>query len=321
MQAEVYRVSADDRLERVGLEQFDVREGEQVFWVDVRGALREELAEFLEPLDLHPLALEASLDPSPRALIAPFERSLVFRLPYLDDLADTAARTLTVLCVERAVVTIHDDEHRALERLAALFVGEMRLQDASASGILYHALDQHVDHSMELVLRLRDRVDELTEMVADDTADSSELNRRSASLKRKVSRLSAAIEDQDRCARAIQAVESSVFTVRKLQVYMRDTVANSEYALRVLERQGGRLNETRQELQMRLHDKADARLRLLTIISAVFLPLTLITGIYGMNFERMPELGWRLGYPLVLLFMLALAVALLLVFRRKKWFQ
>jgi len=219
---------------------------------------------------------------------------------------------------QQAAVTIHDDEHRALERLAELFVGEMRLQDASASGILCHALGQHVDHSMELVLHLRDRVDDLTEMVADDTADSSELNRRSASLKRKVSRLSAAIEDQDRCARAIQIVESSVFTVRKLQEYMRDTVANSEYALRVLERQGGRLNETRQELQMRLHDKADARLRLLTIISAVFLPLTLITGIYGMNFERMPELGWRLGYPLVLLFMLALAAALLLVFRRKQ---
>jgi magnesium transporter len=51
----------------------------------------------------------------------------------------------------------------------------------------------------------------------------------------------------------------------------------------------------------------------------MMLPLTVITGIYGMNFEFMPELNWRFGYPLVLLLMLILSVGMILYFRRRKW--
>lgn len=57
----------------------------------------------------------------------------------------------------------------------------------------------------------------------------------------------------------------------------------------------------------------------LSIVATVFLPLTLITGIYGMNFKYMPELGWKFGYPAVLGVMALIAVALLLLFKRKGW--
>jgi magnesium transporter len=57
----------------------------------------------------------------------------------------------------------------------------------------------------------------------------------------------------------------------------------------------------------------------LTIIATIFIPLTFIAGIYGMNFTHMPELEWRIGYPLVLGSMTAIAVFMLLLFKRKKW--
>lgn len=59
----------------------------------------------------------------------------------------------------------------------------------------------------------------------------------------------------------------------------------------------------------------------LTIIASIFIPLTFIAGIYGMNFERMPELSWALGYPLALLLMLSVALGLLWWFRRRGWLQ
>lgn len=62
-------------------------------------------------------------------------------------------------------------------------------------------------------------------------------------------------------------------------------------------------------------------LRLLTIVSAIFLPLTLIAGIYGMNFGNMPELTWTYGYPLVIAAMVALAAVLLWIFYLKGWFK
>lgn len=61
-------------------------------------------------------------------------------------------------------------------------------------------------------------------------------------------------------------------------------------------------------------------MKVLTIISTIFIPLSFIAGIYGMNFNYMPELEYRLAYPLVLVIMLVVAVVMLIYFKKKKWF-
>jgi magnesium transporter len=60
-------------------------------------------------------------------------------------------------------------------------------------------------------------------------------------------------------------------------------------------------------------------MKVLTIIATIFIPLTYIVGIYGMNFKYMPELEWPYGYPLLWLIMLGVALTMLVLFRRKKW--
>ncbi|MCX6005090.1 MAG: hypothetical protein NT082_05395 [Chloroflexi bacterium] len=60
-------------------------------------------------------------------------------------------------------------------------------------------------------------------------------------------------------------------------------------------------------------------MKVLTVVATIFIPLTFIVGLYGMNFKGMPELESPLGYPAVLLLMLAVAVGMLIYFRRKKW--
>lgn len=60
-------------------------------------------------------------------------------------------------------------------------------------------------------------------------------------------------------------------------------------------------------------------MRVLTIIATIFMPLTFIAGVYGMNFSNMPELHWNWGYPLVLFLMLLTALGMLVIFRKKKW--
>jgi magnesium transporter len=60
-------------------------------------------------------------------------------------------------------------------------------------------------------------------------------------------------------------------------------------------------------------------MKILTIIATIFIPLTFIAGIYGMNFRYMPELDWRLGYFAVIGLMLAIGILMVIFFRRKKW--
>jgi len=61
-------------------------------------------------------------------------------------------------------------------------------------------------------------------------------------------------------------------------------------------------------------------MKILTIYSVVFMPLTLIAGIYGMNFTNMPELEWHTGYYIVLIIMAVIAIIMLIVFKKKRWF-
>jgi len=61
-------------------------------------------------------------------------------------------------------------------------------------------------------------------------------------------------------------------------------------------------------------------MKILTIAGSIFIPLTFIAGIYGMNFEFMPELKWRYGYPVLLIIMGLLAAGMLIFFKKKKWF-
>jgi magnesium transporter len=63
----------------------------------------------------------------------------------------------------------------------------------------------------------------------------------------------------------------------------------------------------------------NAVMKVLTIIATIFMPLTFLAGVYGMNFKHMPELEWRWGYPVAWLVMVLIAVLMLFFFRRKKW--
>jgi magnesium transporter len=69
-----------------------------------------------------------------------------------------------------------------------------------------------------------------------------------------------------------------------------------------------------------ISNKMNAVMKVLTIIATIFIPLTFVAGIYGMNFKYMPELEWRWSYALVWLVMIAIAVGMIVYFRKKKWF-
>jgi magnesium transporter len=68
-----------------------------------------------------------------------------------------------------------------------------------------------------------------------------------------------------------------------------------------------------------LSNRMNEVMKVLTIMASIFIPLTFIAGIYGMNFENMPELHWSLGYPLVWGIMLTMAIILIIFFRKRKW--
>ena len=321
MDVKVFRLNENRYLETISVEEYSAcsKKGKSVYWVDIGQYDARSMEGFLSPLQFHPLILEACLDSAAGSLIAPYERSLFIKLPAQVSWDPLGESFLSIICLPRSIITIHKSPIAALEGIAKDFSAAVRFHTLSASALLYQILDRLIDEDMALVSKARREIESLEEAIDQEPrcVQFDEI----LAVKRRVARLSITFEDQRYCVTALQTVESEVFDIIDFREYFRDTLTHLESSLRSVGRQQARLAELHQHYLLTLQDKTNKRLRLLTIISAIFMPLTLITGIYGMNFRQIPELEWVYGYPLVIALMFTVAMALLWMFYLKGWFK
>ena len=106
---------------------------------------------------------------------------------------------------------------------------------------------------------------------------------------------------------------------RETGVFLRDVYDHTIQVIDTIETYRDMLSGLLDLYLSTVSNKMNAVMKVLTTIATIFIPLTFIAGIYGMNFEFMPELHWRWGYPVGLAFMLLIGIVMLIFFRRKKW--
>ena len=288
-------------------------------WIIIDHRDSATLQPLLESVNVHPLVIEACFDSTPASLLAVYGTSLFIALP-INTAWDAKERTfLWIICLPQIIISIHDTDIPALQQIIERYSDGMRFHGDSTSSILYQILDHVIDEDMAFTLKTRDAIDRL-EQLLDDNAEEK-LIEKTLPLKRQLTRLAAAFEDQLYCVSSLQTIDSESFSVTDLHDYFRDAFLHLEHASRVIGRQLAHLGAIEQQYQINLQNKTNSQLRLLTIISTIFLPLTLITGIYGMNFRYMPELTWRFAYGGILLLMFAIAGGFLWIFYRRGWFQ
>jgi magnesium transporter len=111
---------------------------------------------------------------------------------------------------------------------------------------------------------------------------------------------------------------SSLIT-QEVVLYLRDVYDHTIQVIDGIEAFRDTLAGTLDIYLSSVSNKMNEVMKVLTIIATIFIPLTFIAGIYGMNFETMPELKWGWGYPAVMLIMLGLALVMLVLFKRKHW--
>ena len=206
--------------------------------------------------------------------------------------------------------TLHDYMH-----------GEERLPDSTASGVLLALLRFHIDRTSRSMRKLRKHVLKVDEIM--DRNDASVSIDAIIDAKDELLRLLACAEEQNECLVALERAEADTegldFAHLKgsLGVLIATTSATERMALR-LEKQIADLRQRYEGLQQ---EKINRRLAVLTVLSAVFLPLTLFSGIWGMNFSHMPELNNPYGYYLALFLMVATASSMIFYFWRLGWFD
>ena len=296
-----------------------------VTWVNVDGLADHKALEQLATLfHIHKLALEDVVNVSQRPKVEEYDEHLfvVIRMLMRDELLRSEQVSLFV--GKGYLLTFQERDGDCLDPVRErIRKGRQGLRSGGSDYLAYAVLDAVVDQNFPLLEDLGEQLDDLQEQVIAEP--KQEQIRQIYAIRRDLIRMRRNIWPLRELFS--EMVRDTTPHIRdETRTYLRDC---HDHAVQVTE-----LLEGAREMAASLMDfylssmgnRMNEVMKVLTIYAALFIPLTFIAGIYGMNFDpqasrwNMPELGWALGYPFALGLMAVVAGVLLLYFRRKKWF-
>ena len=315
---------APDELRESVIEDLDSYRGEtdaeRILWLNVDGVSDASVVEKLGAVfELHPLVMEDILNTDQRPKVEDYQGYLyiVLRMLQFDQgRQQIHSEQLSLVLGPGFVLSFQERRGDVFDGVRERLRAGRRIRFMRTDYLAYALLDAVVDHYFEMLEYIGEQVEALEDQLIDapgpDTLARIHHYKREMLLLRKsiwplrevLSRLSRdespLISDETRLYlrdvydHAIHVMDS-IDTIRELLVSMLDLYLSSV---------SKRMNEI---------------MKVLTIFATLFMPLTFIVGVYGMNFDVMPELRWRWGYPAVMGVMLVIVLGLLAFFRRRRW--
>ena len=316
----IFEIVKKQRPKLVGWKDFlTIRDdATRLFFIHALSQSSEQLQHWLPDIAADPLIIERCIDPNAISGVFAYEHVFVLQLPVTADWLSSRYIKITLLCLQNTFVLLSEESLP----FKASFLSDALLssiyRQKHVISMLYVLLDGVVDHSSEIMLQIRRTVDDLEQDMLNDNEDFA---KQLLDFKRVLAHFEIALEAKHRTMTALLSADTASIDVSTIREPLRDVIAHIEHSQRYVDRIEDRLSELHRHLTLMLQEKTSQRLRILTILSAIFMPLTLVAGIYGMNFRYMPELDWQYGYPLALLGMLGIAVSLIIYFVCKGWFR
>lgn len=258
-------------------------DAKRLFRVDLSVQDPATLNELIGAIHQNPLVMKRCLDSNSVSGVHVYDNMLAIQLPVADDWEASIHPKLTILCLSNALITVRtavqaNNSSDTPDELATFSNRPLGLE-----GLLFSLLDTIVDRASDLTLKARLSVDQL-ETDMPQMADEAQVGRRILNLKRAATHFEMALEAKHHTLMALLSQDIELIDLQSIREPLHDVVAHVEHSLRYIERVEDHLSELDRHFLLLLQDRTNNRLRILTIISAIFMPLTLVAGIYGMNF-------------------------------------
>jgi len=288
-------------------------------WVGLHEPTKHELDTVAELYDLHPLAVEDALLAHQRPKLERYEESLFLTLKtlwYVDE--DDAVETgeINMFIGENFVVTVRHGKGGGLHDARLALEGMQKVLAHGPSAVVYAVCDQVVDNYENVARELVTDVDEVESSVfaAERTNDSARiyvLKRELAEMRRAVLPLK---DPVNRFATgAVRGVDS------ESAPYFRDVADHLNRVSETMEDLETLLTAAFQAHLARISIQQNDDMRKISAVVGLIAAPTLIAGVYGMNFDHMPELGWAIGYPMSIVLMAMSSLAIWIIARRSGW--
>lgn len=298
------------------------RDTDSVTWIDIEGLQDIKLLGRLgECYRLHPLILEDILNTDQRPKSDDMESYIFVVLKMLDfDPAsmEIISEQVSIVFGRNFVISIQEGHEGDLfeplrERIRS---GKGSIRKMGPDYLAYSLLDTIIDHYFLILEKIAERIETLEENVVSDPGP--ETLRQIHRLKREMIFLRNSAWPLREMIYGLEKSESELIRPAT-KIFLRDIYDHAVHIIDSIETYREMLSSMLDIYLSSVSNRMNQVMKVLTIIATIFMPLTFLAGVYGMNFKFMPEIGWRWGYPLVLLIMFTVAAVMLYLFKKKKW--
>lgn len=308
------RVSDIDQI--VGL--YGQRQG--LLWIDLEDPSEAETDLLADRLGLHAVAVRACREVTSQPLVHNYDDYL-FTVMHAVDLGSrgqgVATLEVDIFWGRHFVLTYHDDPIRAITEVKESCAANGSALMARGSDFLLHAiLDEIIDNFTPTIERIDGLIEECEKEIFEKPGNA--VLQRLMDLRRSAAYLiRIATAQRDVVGRVVRGEFPQV--TKQALAYWRDAYDHLVRMVQAIEAQRDLVVSARDAYLSVVSNRLNEVMKVLTIIATIFIPITFIAGLYGMNFEWMPELHQRWGYPAALAAMASVVVGLLIYFRRKRW--
>lgn len=292
-----------------------------ISWIDVVGLHEvERIKQIGKMLGIHSLLLEDILNTHqrPKAESSDANLFLSFKMLHWNDRDDQLeVDQLSLIVSASYVVTFQEQETDIFSKLRQRIRSRKgRVYQRGADYLAYSILDVVVDHYFLVLEKLEDKIELLEEDLL--VSPTPETLQQIHKLKKEILFAQKAVWPLQELLRGLERGDFDLFEQETL-IYLRDVY---EHSMRVVDTLDTlrELSNTMVDIYLTsVNNKMNDVMRVLTIVATIFIPLTFITSLYGMNFRYMPELQWRGGYLMTWLVMLVIGGGMVVYFKKKQW--
>ena len=317
----IYRYSPEEIKVSKSKEDIQYPDPLGVLWVDIRGLHETDLLRELGgKFDIHSLVLEDIVDISQRPKYDSYDDGFLVLLESLSYHADEGRlvhEQVSIYCGKDFVLSFQEDAKDCFQSIRVRIQNSQgRIRKYHSDYLTYALIDDIVDRYFVTMESIVDQIEVLEAEISENPSFATKNSIHG--LKRTVMDMRKAIAPLRDALSQLMRSDNKIIT-DSVRPYLQDLYGNVLQSLEMVDSYRDILSGLQDLYLAEISYKMNKVMQTLTIVSTIFIPLTFLAGIYGMNFAHMPELQWKYGYFILLGIMLVVAVILLFLFRRKKW--
>ena len=302
-------------------EAFEYKTSEPVTWININGLNHTDAIEKIgKYYNFHPLILEDIANTQQRPKIDEYENYIfvVLKMLYFDQDEKLCMEHISFVLGSNYVVSFQESDGDVFDGIRErIRTGKGRVRSMGSDYLLYVLMDAVVDNYFNLIEVMGEKIEVLEDVLFEEKSND-DITYDIQTLKREILKIRRAVFPLREVVNRIEK-NGNPLICEKTQHYLRDLYDHIIQVSENIDIYREMIWSLMDMYMTTISNKMNEVMKVLTIIASIFIPLTFLAGIYGMNFENIPELKFKYGYYILWSIMLVIFVSLLYYFKRRKW--